>query len=133
MASFISANLDHELSGEFVIFKLEAKIRFEEKEVGHRWLFQYEFMEEDTVSDDRLSQLTPAETFGQPDAYVKRHYIIPSKAEVELSYTEEFPKHLVDTEIGKEEVYVNVQILPLEAPPGFVPGKTRTNVTQVDV
>lgn len=133
MASFVSANLDHEVSESFVVFKLDAKIRFEPKEVGHRWLVQIEFMEEDPVKDDNLSQLTPAEAFGQADAHLKRHYIIPSKEEVELSFSEEFPKHLVDTEIGKEEIYANVQVLPLQAPAGFVAGKARTNTTVVDV
>jgi hypothetical protein len=133
MASFMSANLDHELTGNFVVFKLDAKLRFESKEVGHRWLFQIEFMEEDPVSDDKLSPVPKSEAFGQADAHIKRHYFIPSKEETELSFTEEFPAHLVDTEWGKEEVYAKVQALPLEAPPGFVAAKTRTNVTRVNV
>lgn len=133
MANFVSANLDHEMSGNFVIFKLDTKIRFEPKEIGHRWLVQIEFMEEDPVKDDRLSPMPKAEAFGQADAHIKRHYIIPSGEEVELSFSEEFPKHLVDTEIGKEEIYATLQVLPLEAPPGFVAGKTRTNTTVVDV
>lgn len=133
MASFVSANLDHELSDNFVVFKLDAKVRFEPKEVGHRWLVQIEFMEEDPVKDDKLSSMSKAEAFGQADAHLKRHYIIPSKEEVELSFSDEFPKHLVDTEVGKEEVYAKLQVLPLEAPPGFVAAKTRTNVTVVDV
>lgn len=133
MASFVSTNLGHELSGGFVVFKLDAKLKFEAKEVGHRWLIQIEFMEQDPVSDDRLSPLSPAEAFGQADAHVKRHYIIPSSDEIELAFTEEFPAHLVDTEWGKEEVYAKIQALPLEAPEGFVAAQTRTNVTKVDV
>jgi len=133
MASFMSASLDHDLKGGFVTFKLDAKLRFEAKEVGHRWLFQIEFMEEDPVSDDKLAPVPASEAFGQPGAHIKRHYFIPSKEEIELSFTEEFPAHLVDTEWGKEEVYAKVQALPLEAPPGFVAAKTRTNVTHVDV
>jgi hypothetical protein len=133
MASFVSANLGHELSKKFVTFKLDAKLRFEQKEVGHRWLFQIEFMEEDPISDDVLSPLRKSEAFGQTDAHITRHYFIPSTEEVELSFTEEFPAHLVDTEWGKEEVYAKVQALPLGAPAGFVAAKTRTNVTKVDV
>jgi hypothetical protein len=133
MASFVSANLSHELSGSFVVFTLEAKLRFEPKEVGHKWLLQIEFMEEDTVADDKLSTMPKAEAFGKADAHLKRHYIIPSKEEIDLSFKEEFPAHLVDTEWGKEEVYANIQVLPLEAPPGFVSAKTRTNITDVDV
>ncbi len=133
MASFVSANLDHEIAGGFVVFKLDAKLRFESNEVGHRWLFQIEFMEADPVKDDKLSTMPAAEAFGKADAHLKRHYFVPSQEEVELSFREEFAAHLVDTEWGKEEVYANLQVLPLEAPPGFVPAKTRTNITQVDV
>ncbi|NIR42494.1 MAG: hypothetical protein GWN99_01210 [Gemmatimonadetes bacterium] len=133
MASFVSANLSHELSENFVTFKLTTVIRFEPKEVGHRWLLQYQFMEEDPMADDKLSPLRPAESVGDVNPGLKRHYIIPSKEEVELSYTEEFSKHLVDTEVGKEEVYAKVDVLPLEAPEGFVAGRTRTNITVVDV
>lgn len=133
MASFVSANLSHELTEHFVKFTLTTVIRFEPKEVGHRWLLQYQFMEEDPMADDKLAQLRPAESVGDPSPGLKRHYIIPSKEEVELTYSEEFSAHLVDTEIGKEEVYAKVEVLPLEAPPGFVAGKTRTNITVVDV
>ncbi len=133
MASFVSAILGHDLSGNFVVFKLDTKVRFEPKEVGHRWLFQVEFKEADPLADDTLAPVSPAEAFGQPDAHIKRHYFVPSKEEIELSFEEEFPKHLVDTEWGKEEVYASLQVLPLEAPPGFVPAKTRTNITKVDV
>lgn len=133
MASFVSANLTHELSENFVTFKLTTVIRFEPKEVGHRWLLQYQFMEEDPMADDKLSPLRKAESVGDVNPGLKRHYIIPSKEEVELSYTEEFSKHLVDTEVGKEEVYAKVDVMPLEAPEGFVAGSTRTNITVVDV
>ncbi|UCC48088.1 MAG: hypothetical protein JSV41_11500 [Gemmatimonadota bacterium] len=133
MASFVSANLNHEISGNFVVFQLDAKLRFEPKEVGHRWLFQIEFMEQDPVKDDKLSAMPKAEAFGKADAHIKRHYFVPSQEEIELSFKEEFATHLVDTEWGKEEIYASVQALPLEAPPGFVAAKARTNVTKVDV
>ena len=133
MASFVSTNLTHEISGNFVLFTLDAKLRFEEKEVGHRWLFQIEFREHDPVSDDALSDMPKAEAFGKADANKKRHYFIPSKTEVDLSFKEEFPAHLVNTEWGKEEVYARLKVLPLEAPPGFVAAETDTDITEVDV
>ncbi len=119
MASFVSANLSHAIEGGFVQFQIDAKVRFEQEEVGHRWLFQIDFFEEDPVADDEL--------------YRNRHYIVPSKDEVELSFSEEIATHKVDTEWGKEEVYAELQIIPMEAPPGFVAGRTRTNTTIVDV
>lgn len=133
MASFVSTNLGHEISGGFVLFTLDAKLRFEEKEVGHRWLFQIEFREHDPMSDDKLSAMPKAEAFGKADAHLKRHYFIPSQTEIELSFKEEFPAHLVDTEWGKEEIYAHLKVLPLEAPPGFVAAETDTDITQVDV
>ncbi len=133
MASFVSANLDHEVSGNFVVFKLDAKLRFEPNEVGHRWLFQYEFMEQDPLRDDTLAPVSAAEKFAQPGASKRRNYFIPSKTDIELSFEEEFPKHLVDTEWGKEEVYAKLHVLPLGETEGFVAGQTRTNTTKVDV
>lgn len=133
MANFVTANLGHEISGGFVNFRLDTRLRFEPEEVGHRWLFQVRFMEEDPLADDRLSPLRPSESFGDPSAHIKRHYFVPSKEEIDLSFTEEFPKQLVDTEWGKEEVYASLEVLPLEAPAGFVPAKTRTNVIKVDI
>jgi hypothetical protein len=133
MASFVSSNLSHEVTGGFVVFTLDAKLRFEAKEIGHRWLFQIEFKEQDPLKDDALSAMPKAEAFGKADAHVKRHYFIPSKEEIELSFKEEFPTHLINTEWGKEEIYADVQARPLEAPPGFVPAQARTNITHVDV
>ncbi len=133
MASFVSANLGHEVSGNFVVFKLDATLRFEPNEVGQTWLFQYEFMEQDPLKDDILAPVPAAEQFGQPGASKKRHYFKPSKADIELSFEEEFPKHLVDTEWGKEEVYAKLQVLPVGSHEGFVAGQTRTNTTKVDV
>ncbi len=128
MASFVSANLSHEITGGFVRFQIDAKVHFEEVEVGHRWLFQIEFMEEDPLSDDKIS--TSRETFADE---IKRHYIIPSTQDVELSFTEEIASHLVNTELGKEEIYANLKLKPLEKPEGFVASQSRTNVTIVDV
>jgi hypothetical protein len=131
MASFVAANLDHEVKGGFVVFKLDTKLRFESNEVNHKWLFQIEFMEADPVKDDPLSRVP--DSVGFADSRFIRHYFVPSQEEIDLAFEEEFPAHLVDTEMGKEEVYANLQVLPLEAPPGFVPAKTRTNITHVDV
>ncbi len=131
MASFVSANLSHELSGKFVTFTVDAKVHFEEQEVGHRWLFQIELMEEDPLADDKVA-MAREHIFAKGDA-IKRHYIVPSKQDIEVSFTEEVAQHLVDTEIGKEEIYANLHIIPTEAPEGFVASKTRTNTTIVDV
>ena len=133
MASFESANLDHELQDKFVLFKLSIKMRFQPEEVGNRWLLQIEFREHDPMKDDQLFIVPEAVRFGEVDAGKIRKYIIPSKVEAELSEEIEFPAHLVDTEMGKEEVYAIVELKPVGEGSTFVPAQTRTNITEVDV
>lgn len=133
MASFESANLDHEIQDKFVMFTLSMKLRFEPEEVGNRWLLQIEFREHDPMKDDQLYIVPEAVRFGEVDAGKIRKYIIPSKQDIELSYDIEFPAHLVDTEMGKEEVYSIIELKPVGEGSEFVPAETRTNITQVDV
>jgi hypothetical protein len=133
MASFESAKLDHELMDKFVLFKLSMKLRFEPREVGNRWLLQIEFREQDPLKDDHLFPVPESLRFGEVDAGKVREYIQPSKETAELSRDFEFPAHLVDTEVGKEEVYAILQLKPVGEGSDFTPAETRTNITQVDV
>ena len=68
MASFASANLDHELMDKFVMFKLSTKLRFEPEEVGKQWLLQIEFWEKDPLKDDQLFPVPESVRFGEVDA-----------------------------------------------------------------
>jgi hypothetical protein len=133
MASFESASLDHEIQDKFVLFKLSMKLRFEAAEVDNPWLLQIEFWEKDPVKDDQLFIVPESVRFGEVDAGKIRNYIKPSKEEVDLSYDVEFPVHLVDTEMGKEEVYSILQLKPVGEGLDFTPAETRTNITPVDV
>jgi hypothetical protein len=133
MASFESANLDHEIQNKFVLFKLSMKLRFEPEEVGNPWLLQIEFWEKDPVKDDQIFLVPESVRFGEVDAGKIRYYIKPSKEEVDLPYDVEIPVHLVDTEPGKEEVYSILQLRPVGEGTVFTPAETRTNITQVDV
>jgi hypothetical protein len=133
MASFESANLDHEIQNKFVLFTLSMKLRFQPEEVGNPWLLQIEFWEKDPVKDDQIFIVPESVRFGEVDAGFIRNYIKPSKEEVELSYDVEIPVHLVDTEPGKEEVYSVLQLKPVGEGSTFVPAQTRTNITEVDV
>ena len=133
MASFESAQLDHEVKDKFVLFKLGMKLRFEPEEVGNRWLLQIEFREHDPMKDDQLFIVPEAVRFGEVDAGKIRKYIVPSKEEAEISEEIEFPAHLVDTEMGKEEVYAIVELKPVGEGSTFKPAQTRTNITEVDV
>ena len=133
MASFESANLDHELQDKFVMFKLSTKLRFKPEEVGKRWLLQIEFWEKDPLKDDQLFPVPESVRFGEVDAGRIRNYIEPSKQEVTLTYDVEFPAHLVNTEPGKEEVYSKLQLRPVGEASGFASSETRTNITHVPV
>ncbi len=133
MASFESANLDHEIQGKFVLFKLSMKLRFEPEEVGNPWLLQIEFWEKDPVKDDQIFLVPESVSFGEVDAGKIRYYIKPSKEKVDLPYDVEIPAHLVDTEPGKEEIYSILELKPVGEGTAFAPAQTRTNITEVDV
>jgi hypothetical protein len=133
MASFASANLDHELIDKFVTFKLSTKLHFEPEEIGKKWLLQIEFWEKDPLKDDLLVPVPKSVRFGEVDAGIIRNFIEPSKGEVELSYDVEFPAHLVNTELGKEEYYSKLQLKPVGEGVDFAPSEVRTNITHVPV
>ena len=133
MASFESANLDHELKGNFVHFKLDTKLRFAPEEVGNKWLLQIEFWEKDAIKDDQLFPVPESVRVGELHGGQIRHYIQPSKQEIDWSDEVPFPAHLVDTEAGKEEVYSKLKLRPVGEGTDFAPADVITNITHVDV
>jgi hypothetical protein len=133
MASIESANLDHELVDNFVLFKLGAKLRFEAEELGNTWLLQFEFWEKDPIKDDLIFLMPESVTVGEVHASKVRDYFKPSAAEIERSYGVEVPAHLVNTELGKEEVYSKLELKPVGDDSPFTPAEKSTNITHVDV
>jgi hypothetical protein len=133
MASFASAKLDHELLDKFVTFKVGMKLNFDPNEIGHPWLVQIEFWEQDPFKDDRLWPLPKGVRVGEIHEGQWRHYIEPSSQEIDLDYEAEFPEHHVNTEPGKEEVYAVIKLRPVDPPPDFLSAETRTNITKVNV
>lgn len=119
MASFINADLSHELTEKRVIFTVSAKVRFQEQEQGHNWMFEVVLWEEDPVYDDHL--------------ITKRDYFVPKSDEVELSQVVDMGQAQIDTEPGKEEVYAKLRVAPLDAPPNMAAAEARTNTLSVDV
>ncbi len=119
MASFVSAILTHHLSGDDVIFTVNARIRFEHFERDTQWYLRMKFMEEDTFFDDKLSAIN--RTFSA------------NSTEVDVSFSERITKKKVNTEWGKEEVYAELEVVPLREESRFVVGKARTNTTKVSV
>jgi hypothetical protein len=119
MAQFLSASLAHSLSGSNVLFRVDARIRFQAHELNTWWFFSMTFKEEDTFFDDKLRS-------------VNRSFLAAS-LEQDISFSESIPKSTVDTEWGKEEVYADLQVVPLQAPPPFLIDSARTNVTTVGV
>ncbi|MGD8699818.1 MAG: hypothetical protein PVJ43_11035 [Gemmatimonadales bacterium] len=133
MASFESANLDHELADKFVLFKLGTKLRFLPEELGSTWLLQFEFWEKDPLKDDPIPLVPKSVSFGEVDANKIRYYFQPPQEEFELSQQVEIASHLVNTEPGKEEVYSKLELKPVGEGSTFTSAETNTNVTQVDV
>lgn len=133
MANIESAKLDHELAEKFVLFKLNTKLRFEPEEVGQRWLLQIAFFEKDALKNDQLFLVPESVRVGEVHAGQLRNYIRPSKGEIDYSYDVEFPAHLVNTELGKEEVFAKVELKPVGEGVSFTPAEIETNITHVDV
>jgi hypothetical protein len=119
MAAFQSASLSHALSGSNVLFRVDARIRFQPHELNTAWFLSMTFKEEDTFSDDRLRSVN--RTFQA------------TQLEQNVSFSESIPKSTVNTEWGNEEVYAELQVVPLQAPPPFGIDAATTNVTTVKV
>jgi hypothetical protein len=102
-----------------VLFTVEATVEFEEQELSHDWLFQITITEEDVVGDDRLKR--------------ERYYFMPDEPEVSLTRQIDMGWAQVDTEPGKEEVYAELFLAPLDAPPNMTEDRARTNTVSVDV
>jgi hypothetical protein len=119
MAAFLSASLTHSTSGSNVQFRVDARIKFQSHELNTWWFLSMTFKEEDTFRDDKLRS-------------VNRSFLA-SRAEQDVSFSESIAKSTVDTEWGSEEVYADLQVVPLEAPPAFEIDTAKTNKTNVDV
>lgn len=119
MAAFLSASLSHSTSGSNVLFRVDARVRFQPHELNSWWFMSMSFKEEDTFRDDKLRS-------------VNRSFLAAA-LEQNVSFSESIAKSTVDTEWGEEEVYADLQVVPLQAPPPFVIDSARTNKTIVDV
>ena len=119
MATIREARLSHEERHPRVLFTVDATIEFEEQELGHEWLFEVTLMEDDPLQDDRLKR--------------ERYYLESDAAEMSLSRKIDMGWARVDTEPGKEEVYADLFLAPLKAPPEMTDDRARTNAVIVDV
>jgi len=119
MAEFLSASLSHSISDDDVLFRVDARIRFQPHELNTHWFLSMTFKEDDTFSDDRLRSVN--RTF------------FASGQEMDVSFREVIRKRKVDTEWGKEEVFADLEVVPLEVPPPFRRDTARTNTTNVSV
>jgi hypothetical protein len=133
MAKIESAKLDFDVlkKQEKFIFKVDVSMRFEERELGTWWLLTSVLKEEDNYifgRDDRL--LTSSE------------YVLAGRELVSEKYNIPISMGRVDTEWGKEEVYVHLKLIPLESPPPPPPqpqpepyrsSAKKTNVKKVDI
>ncbi|MFW6193575.1 MAG: hypothetical protein ACOC83_08815 [Gemmatimonadota bacterium] len=119
MATIHEAKLTHEERHPRVLFTVKATVEFEEQELNHDWLFEITLAEHDVVGDDRLKR--------------ERYYFAPDETEMDLTRQIDMGWAQVDTEPGKEEVYAEVFLAPLDAPPNMTSDRTRSNMVNVDV
>lgn len=119
MATIQEARLTHEERHPRVLFTVGATVEFEEQELGHEWLFEVTLMEDDPLSDDRLKR--------------ERYYFESDESVMELTRQIDMGWAQVDTEPGKEEVYADLFLAPLKAPPDMEDDRATTNTVIVDV
>lgn len=119
MATIHDARLSHEERHPRVLFTVNATVEFEESELGHDWLFQVTLVEDDPVGSDRLKR--------------ELQYFEPGETEMELTRKIDMGWAQVDTELGKEEVYADLRLAPLKAPPDMTDDRAKTNTVTVDV
>ena len=119
MATIREARLAHEERHPRVLFTVSATVEFEEQELGHDWLLQVTLMEDDPVGDDRLKR--------------ERYYFEADETTKELTRQIDMGWAQVDTEPGKEEVYADLHLAPLKAPPEMSDDRAKSNTVIVDV
>jgi hypothetical protein len=119
MAAFLSASLSHSLTQDRVLFRVDARIRFQPHELNTTWFLEMQFMEEDTVFDDDLG--------------THRGNFSASATEVDVSFSISKSKSRIDTEVGREEVFAKLTLVPLQAPPPFAMDVATTNTVSVNV
>jgi hypothetical protein len=119
MATFLSASLSHSLTSDRVLLRVDARVRFQPHELNTMWFLEMQFMEEDTVFDDNLG--------------THRGNFLTSAAEVDVSFSISKAKSTVNTEWGNEEVFANLIVVPLQAPPPFALDQATTNGITVKV
>ena len=122
MAEFVTASLTHSRSGNRVLFRVDARIKFDPHEQGTHWFLAMTFMEDDTFADDNLG--------------THRRTFFANSNEVDVSFGVSMKKSKVDTELWKEEVFAMLEVVPLEEPPPPPPfriGRATTNTTNVSV
>jgi hypothetical protein len=119
MAQILESNLRHYISNDRFRFRVTAKIRFQPHEVGTDWLLAMTFKEQDDLS---------------PDDYIRSSNRTFRAEAVEQSvlFDQLLSRAAVSTEAGDEEIYANLELIPLQAPPPFVRDTAKTNVSVVD-
>lgn len=119
MATFLSASLSHSLTQHRVLFRVDARVRFQPHELNTMWFLEMQFMEEDSVFDDDLG--------------THRGNFFANATEVDVSFSISKSKKRIDTELGNEEVFVKLATVPLQAPPPFTLDTASTNTVSVNV
>ena len=120
MANFIEQTLSHEISGPYVMFINNVKIKLEGSEMGKTLRVQVSFMELDK--------------FSPPDRFTNEHWVrtfVANKEIIPLEIHTPIQKEDINTEPGLEEVQAILKLVTADGQQ--VLAETKTNIIKVDV
>ncbi len=99
MASFLDYKLTYEMQGPYVMFTTNAKIKFDQSEIGKKWRLEIIVLEEDKLTPDDIFQ----------DENWSRTFTA-DKEIMTLEINTPISKRDLNTELGNEEIYAKLKV-----------------------
>ena len=119
MATIRSATLESSKLSSSIRFQANIDMRFESRELNSEWELKMSLYEDDLFRDDNLRSETTRR-------------FRPSSTATRLQLERAVSKSTVDTEIGDEEVYAKISLVPLESPRPFSSDSANTGIEVVN-
>lgn len=119
MATIRSATLESSKSSRSVLFQANVDMRFERRELNSTWELRMKLKEDDNFRDDTISSTSKIQ-------------FRPSSTTTRMPISRRLSKSAVDTELGDEEVYGQITLVPLESPKPFAQARANTGIEVVN-
>ena len=120
MVEFVEQTLSHSINGPYVMFTIEAKLKFTQQELGAKWRLETTFLEQDRFTpDDVFQDKNWARIFSADREIVTVVANIP------------IYKRDLNTEPGNEEVYAKLKAVHVEGK--FATGEATTNIEKIKI